>query len=186
MAKYDPDKHHRRSIRLRGYDYSQPGAYFITICTHNRELLLEQEPAKEMVRRYWEKLAAKFPHVALDQFVIMPNHVHGILIIVGADPRVCPDQGRTFNTRGEHAGSPLRERPTLGRIIQWFKTMTTNAYIRGVENEGWQPFPGRLWQRNYYEHIIRDEDELNRLRQYIIDNPANWETDEENPNKTAS
>ena len=80
-------------------------------------------------------------------------------------------------------GSPLRERPTLGRIIQWFKTMTTNAYIRGVENEGWQPFPGRLWQRNYYEQIIRDEDELNRPRQYILDNPANWPTDEENPNR---
>ncbi|NIR16370.1 MAG: hypothetical protein GWN86_21580 [Desulfobacterales bacterium] len=164
MAKYDPDKHHRRSIRLQGYDYKQPGAYFVTICTHNRELLLEPGPLKQMVRQCWERLPRKFPQVALDEFVVMPNHVHGIISIVGvehgksvgADPCVCPDQGRTSNTKGEHMGSPLRERPTLGLIVQWFKTMTTNAYIRGVENKGWPPFPGRLWQRNYYEHIIRD------------------------------
>ena len=79
------------------------------------------------------------------------------------------------NTMGEHTGSPLRA------VVQWFKTMTTNEYIRGVKQNGWLRFDGKLWQRNYYDHIIRNENELNRIRRYIVDNPAKWQYDRENP-----
>ena len=88
---------------------------------------------------------------------------------------VCPDSGRSDLGQGAHTGAPL---PT---IIQWFKTMTTNEYVRGVKMFGWSPFHGRIWQRNYYEQIIRNEEDLHHIRQYIHDNPANWETDEDNP-----
>ena len=99
----------------------------------------------------------------------MPNHFHGIILIVGADLRVCAD------TTGAHIGAPLPE------IVQWFKTMTTNEYICGIKSLGWIPFNTRLWQRNYYERIIRNEWELHRIRQYIADNPAQWMHDRENP-----
>ena len=95
-------------------------------------------------------------------------------VFVGADPRVCPQKEK----EGEHMDSPL---PMIGHIVQWFKTMTTNEYINGVKKKGWKSFGKRFWQRNYYEHIIRNENELNQIHQYIIDNPLNWETDEENP-----
>ena len=111
----------------------------------------------------------------------MPNHCHGIVVIpVGADLRVGPgSKGARTTHQGTHAGAPL---PT---VIQWFKTMTTNDYIRGVKAVSWPSFNGRLWQRNYYEHIIRDEDSLNRIRQYIVDNSARWAFDRENPAATA-
>ena len=161
MVKFDPEIHHRRSIRLKGYNYSQQGAYFITICTHNRKPLFEFEYVQNMLKAFWEKLPTKFSIVQLDEFVVMPNHVHGIIMItVGATPCGCPN---------------------LGDIIEWYKTMTANAYINGVKNNQWGPFNERFWQRNYYEHVIRDEDDLNRIRQYIIDNPVKWDEDEENP-----
>jgi REP element-mobilizing transposase RayT len=161
MDRFNPEIHHRRSIRLKGYDYSQQGSYFITVCTHHRELLLESSPVQDMLRSFWGKLSNKFPMVQSDEFVIMPNHIHGIIMItVGATPRGCPN---------------------LGGIVDWYKTMTTNAYIKGVKKNQWAGFNGRLWQRNYYEHVIRDEEDLNRIRQYIIDNPIKWDEDEENP-----
>ena len=94
---------------------------------------------------------------------------------VGADLCVCPDDCRHGRTAGEHTGSPLH------RVIQWFKTMTTNEYICGVKQHGWTPFPGKLWQRNYYEHIVRNENEMARIREYIMNNPAQWAADKENP-----
>ena len=157
------------------------GAYFITVCTQNRAALFGEvvgskeilNPAGEMVERWWAEFGHKFPQIVPDAFVVMPNHVHGIIILsalpVGADLRVCP--GMT----GVHKGASLPE------IMQWFKTMTTNEYIRNVKQCGWPPFPGKLWQRNYYEHIIRDEDNLNRIRDYIANNPARWDLDRENP-----
>ena len=179
--KFDPDKHRRRSIRLRGYDYAQAGAYFVTIVTEHRvglfgeivdgEMLLND--AGRIIEQWWFELNRKFSTVETDEFVVMPNHFHGIVVIagvaVGADLRVGP------NSEGAHAGAPL---PT---IIQWFKTMTTNEYMRGVKTQGWPPFAGRLWQRNYYEHIVRDENELTRVREYIANNPMQWEMDRENP-----
>jgi len=189
---YDPNKHHRRSIRLKGYDYSQAGAYFVTMCAQHRELLFITDDVIDMIQRWWDKLPEKFPGVETDAFVIMPNHVHGI-IVVGVNPRVDPnprDDPDSGQTRGS---APTIDRvgvnprvdpsPTLGEMIQWFKTMTTNEYIRGVKTLNWTPFPGKLWQRNYYEHIIRSEIELNAIRQYIINNPLKWEQDRDNPIK---
>ncbi|HEX37312.1 MAG TPA: hypothetical protein ENG70_00375 [Candidatus Cloacimonetes bacterium] len=177
--KYNPDIHHRRSIRLQGYDYSSSGAYFVTMCTNNRECLFGEivagktalNDAGNMVVQWYHELENKFPDIQHDAFICMPNHVHFIVanmppVTVGADRCVCP------NKTGEHADSHLH------RVVQWFKTMTTNEYIRGVKQNGWPPFPGKLWQRNYYEHIIRNENELNNIRQYIINNPINWQSDE--------
>jgi REP element-mobilizing transposase RayT len=131
--------------------------------------------AGETVTRWWLELARKFTTVETDEFVVMPNQCHGIIVItdppVGADLRVGPATART----GAHTGAPLP------MIVQWFKTMSTNEYMRGVKNLGWTPLRGRLWQRNYYEHIIRGKESLKRIRQYILDNPARWEFDRENP-----
>lgn len=217
--KYNPDIHHRRSIRLKEYDYSGNGAYFVTICTQNRDCLfgeisgedMEMNAAGRLVAEWWAKLPDKFNGVSLDEFRIMPNHFHGIVVLVGAPPCGCPDdvdlvgadpcvcppltagEGESMegahiegahiegahiegaHIKGAHMGAPLH------RMVQWFKTMTTNAYIRGVKDHNWPPFPGRLWQRNYYERIIRDEDELTAIREYIINNPARWAEDKENP-----
>ena len=200
----------RRSIRLRGYDYSQPGAYFVTICVQDRQCLfgeiVESEmrlnDAGRMVQTAWEELPRQYQGVATDEFVVMPNHVHGIIVLVGADPRVCPSPGLT----GAHRGAPLQVRSTWGAplqvgprqgvtptnieqpqqlslptVVQRFKTLTTKRYMDSVNHYAWLPFPGRLWQRNYYEHIIRDEESLQQIRQYVFDNPARWAFDRENP-----
>ena len=187
---------------MQEYNYSQAGAYFVTICTHNHEIFLVREDVKDIIFTFWQKLPEKFDNISIDAFIIMPNHVHGIIFLnepdpddssvgidaktqnnknpVGADPCVCPDTPKTVNAQkmGENAGSPLR---TIGHIVQWFKTMITNNYIRGVKNNRWEPFEKRFWQRNYYEHIIRNEKELNKIREYIINNPLEWESDTENP-----
>ena len=173
-------------MRLRGYDYAQAGAYFVTIVTRDRVCLFGEMVNGEMrlndggrmIEQWWFELNRKFSTVETDEFVVMPNHFHGIVVIagvtVGADLRVGP------NSEGAHAGAPL---PT---IIQWFKTMTTNEYMRGVKTRSWMPFAGRLWQRNYYEHIVRCENELTRIREYIANNPLQWEMDRENPSRTAN
>jgi REP element-mobilizing transposase RayT len=194
------EKHRRRSIRLQDYDYTGPGAYFVTICTQERACLfgevvdakMQSNDGGRMIEQWWFELNRKFPTVETDEFVVMPNHLHGIVIAVGADLRVGPVSKQTRTARpGAHAGAPLQRpdsAPTdvrtsvpLPRIIQWFKTMTTNQYMRGVKTASWPRFNGRLWQRNYYEHVIRNEDSLNRIRQYIVDNPAQWICDRENP-----
>jgi len=176
----------RKSIRLKGYDYSQPGLYFITIVTQNRNHLfgkIENEKmilnhAGEMVEKWYYELQNKYPDIICDQMIVMPNHTHFIIKnvgrnIVGADLCVCPNSN-PHDQSGEHAGSPLR------CVVQWFKTMTTNEYIRGVKNKNWKPFDKKLWQRNYWEHIIRNANEYNRISQYIIDNPTKWGNDKLN------
>ena len=143
--------------------------------------------AGSMVKIWWQKVINKFPPAQTDEYVVMPNHFHGIINIVGAAPCGRPDLGGhhdTDNTNNK-LGQPYKVAPTLGNIVNWFKTMTTNQYIRGVKQNAWPPFHGKLWQRNYYEHIIRNEDELNHFRQYIADNPANWQIDNENPDATS-
>jgi len=206
LERYNPHIHHRRSIRIPGYDYSQDGWYFLTICTQNRNCIFGQilkgrmhlNNGGLMVKTWWQKVTDKFPSVQTDEYVIMPNHFHGIINIVDrATPRgrpiLCekpalhghPIAVNTNNKSGQphnELGQPHRVAPTLGDIVNWFKTMTTNQYIHGVKQNGWPPFPGRLWQRNYYDHIIRNENELNHFRRYIADNPANWQIDKENPN----
>ena len=158
---FDPKIQHRHSIRLKDYDYSQSGAYFITLCSHNKELLFEPAPVQEMLKFFWEKLPTKCQVVQLDEFVIMPNHIHGIIVMVGRPGGVAYT--------------------ALGNVVDWYKTMATNAYIHGVKDNQWSPFNQRFWQRNYYDHIIRNEDDLNHIRQYIIDNPDKWAGDENNP-----
>ncbi len=192
-SKFDPQKHHRRSIRLKGFDYSSEGAYYVTIVAQGRECLfgeivdgkMKLNEAGEMVVKWWNELTNKFPNIELGEFIVMPNHFHGIIFImanVGADLRVCPDgEENTSIQKGEHTGSPLRI--PLSQMIQWFKTMTTNEYIRGVKQSNWKPFIGKVWQRNYYEHIIRNEKELQQKTDYILDNPSRWDEDDENTAK---
>jgi REP element-mobilizing transposase RayT len=219
---YDPARHHRRSIRLAGYDYSQAGAYFVTIVTQNRLSLFGQivdgemhlSAAGQMVQRTWDEIPDHYPGVDIDAFVVMPNHVHGIIVLdpgqprgvaptdhdVGAGPRACPDIAPTDDVRAGPRACPdiaptddVRAGPracpddaattaqSLSDVVHRFKTLTTRRYTDGVKQCGWPAYPGRVWQRNYYEHIIRDEDNLNRIRRYIIDNPARWTADGENP-----
>lgn len=184
--KYNREKHHRRSIRLKGYDYSDPGAYFVTMCTKDRECLFGSikdhnvllNDAGLMVKKWWAELEIKFKNIETGEYVIMPNHFHGIIHIVGADLCVCPCRARGCNThaiKGVHTGAPLH------RVVQWFKTMTTNEYLKNIYENKWQRINGKLWQRNYFEHVIRNEKELFRTREYIRFNPVQWDTDEENP-----
>lgn len=201
------DTHHRRSIRLQGYDYAQAGAYFVTICIQNRECLFGKvvnremmfNDAGQMVKAVWDGLPNRFPFIELDQFCVMPNHAHGIVVLAGHrsaqshhPPHAPGDQQdrpyTTVRTTGDYKDRPYKARGTLegtvGRVIQAFKSITIYEYIMGVRRHEWRPFEGRLWQRNYYEHIIRNEDSLNRIREYIATNPLRWELDRENPQRT--
>jgi REP element-mobilizing transposase RayT len=182
---YDPEKHRRSSIRLKDYDYSQAGAYFVTICTHNRECLFGEIGDGEMglnepgimVISGWEQLNERFTAVRIDAYVVMPNHIHGVIWLVGAPLVGALDDGIRATTRR----ATTRVAPTLGDVVGAFKSITTDEYIRGVKMLGWAPFPGRLWQRNYYEHIIRSDKALNAIRAYIQANPCQWQDDPENP-----
>ncbi len=195
--KYDPEKHHRRSIRLKGYDYSQAGAYFITIVTQDRACLfgevvdgeIQLNDVGHMVHKEWTHLPNRFPNIDLDAFIVMPNHIHGIIVITDVDPvgaglvgaGLVPAQPAQNGNAATTSGATTRVAPTVGGIVGAFKSITTVRYTHGVKHYGWLPFPGRLWQRNYYEHIIRNEESLNRIRDYIANNPLQWEWDRENP-----
>jgi putative transposase len=176
MMQYDPDKHHRRSIRLKNYDYARPGMYFVTICTQNRELLfgnivddmMRLNAAGEMVRTTWEALPERFPTIGIDEFVVMPNHFHAILVIEERRP-----------ASGD--GIAIRDAPTLGGMIGAFKSITTHEYVQGVKCKGWTSFDRRVWQRNYWEHVIRNEAVLDEIRQYVRTNPASWTDDQLHP-----
>ncbi len=195
----------RRSIRLQGYDYSQAGAYYVTVCTLGRECLFGQvtqgemllNDAGRMVEQWYFDLPNKYPDIDCGPFIVMPNHAHCIIVNTGGHDVLNDTGGHDGrhdaggHKTGGHIGPPLRAHAranadvcrgvTVGAVIQWFKTMTTNAYIRGVKHSGWPPFAGKLWQRNYYEHIIRNEGESNRIQEYIANNPQQWHTDHENP-----
>lgn len=154
---YDPDKHHRRSIRLKGYDYSRAGAYDVTICTHQRLALLgkvinaeaQLNEIGELVRDHWLKAESHSDGVELDMYIIMPNHLHGIIVLT--------DDGGV----------------SLADIVADFKKFPARTINRIREQKN-SPF----WQRNYYEHIIRDEDDLHRIQTYISNNPAQWTDDQ--------
>lgn len=176
---YDPNRHHRRSIRLQGYDYSRQGAYFVTLCTTNRECLFgEIVDGKLMLNEYgqivheeWLNTALVRPSVVLDEYVVMPNHLHGIIVLtdtdhVGATRRVAPP---VYPPKGPTPGS-------IGAIIAQFKATSTKSVNRLRSTKG-----VRVWQRNYFEHIIRDERSLNLIREYIRRNPNLWADDLENP-----
>jgi REP element-mobilizing transposase RayT len=180
---YDPDKHARRSIRLRDYDYAQPGAYFVTLCIQNRECLLGEvvegimrvNEVGQIIQSVWDELPRHYPGVDIDAFVVMPNHVHGIIVLSAV--------GAALRNRPDEPGQPQGVAPTMSLmdVVHRFKSLTTAQYRHGIIRKGCRPFLGRLWQRNYYEHIIRNEEELHCIRQYIADNPMRWETDRENP-----
>jgi len=185
VVQFNREKHHRRSIRLPGYNYAQAGAYFVTVCAQNRECLFGEivdgkmrlKDAGRMVGSVWEELPRHYAGIDIDAFVVMPNHVHGIIIlrdhhVVGATPRGCPTSGQA------QGPAPTMSLPD---VVHRFKSLTTARYRQGVAEKGWPPFCRRLWQRNYYEHVIRGEDELNRIRRYIEDNPTMWQMDRENP-----
>jgi putative transposase len=193
---YDPDRHHRQSIRLRGYDYTQAGAYFVTIVVQNREHLLGDivdgvmrlNDYGRVVLAEWNKLPARFPQVTLDTSAIMPTHQHGVIVIgdhgrgeASADKNLCLPNPvrRTLRPYDQSAdASPLQPNGTvsgsLGAIMQNFKS-TSSRRVNALRNT-----PGaKLWQRDYFERVIRNDRELNAIRQYIIDNPMNWNLDHE-------
>jgi putative transposase len=176
--KFESDKPRRRSLRLPGYDYAQAGAYFVTICTQNRECLFGQiidrgmqvNPYGMVVQSCWDDLPKHYRHVELDVFVIMPNHVHGIILLT--NPKTATDVGAGLKPAPTQVG----KHHALSEIIRAFKTFSSQRInqLRGL--------PGTpLWQRNYYEHVIRGEKELHNLRQYIANNPLQWALDRDNP-----
>jgi putative transposase len=214
--KFNPDIHKRRSIRLRRHDYSLPGLYFVTVCVNNRLCLFGDiidhvmmiNAAGTMIGYWWNELSNKFPNIKLDEYVVMPNHFHGIMEIqdeqeteagrtrrcaptvespnVGvnrkfrANPQVRPYVGVDLRVYPLTLGSCLPDPPgaSLHKILQWFKTMTTNEYIRNERQNVWPAFDKKLWQRNYYEHVIRNQQALSEMRHYIIENPHNWKDDD--------
>lgn len=192
---YDPARHHRRSIRLKGYDYTQPGAYFITLCTQNREHLFGAVVEGEMRLNAWGKIAREEwfttarlrPYVRLDEreFVVMPNHVHGIIWIVDDDDdgdnvggnTIVGAQRRCAPTVATTTIQSINVAPgSLGAIVRAFKSAVTQR-INAARGTPGAP----VWQRNYYERIVRDETALANIRAYILANPLRWTGDRENP-----
>jgi putative transposase len=186
--KYIPDKHHRQSIRLKGYDYRNAGAYFVTICTKNRECVLDDPIINAIIHDVWMALPMWFPTVELDEFIIMPNHVHFVIWLNVGTPLAGvqiteQDGGIADGGKPRPYIVPKPEKinllPALGDVVGAFKSLTFKVYLNWVKTND----PSRhakFWQGNYYEHIIRNERELNAIRQYIIDNPKNWEMDKDN------
>lgn len=248
--KYNPKIHNRRSIRLKGYDYSQAGLYYITICVQNRECLfgkivgahpcgrpdygcpgkgqpqgiaptMQLNDAGKMVKKEWINIPNRFPQIQLHEFIVMPNHFHAIMEIVGASPvgaslvgaqnragaqntahtqmgkNISDGENQNNQSKIEYGRSSEKGRPqgcaptgsarmgfaptgdneTVGDVVGAFKSITTNEYIDGVKNHNWPRFNGKLWQRNYWEHIIRNEGSYQRISDYIINNPLNWADD---------
>jgi len=189
IMKFDPQKHHRRSIRLKGFDYTQSGAYYITIVAHQREHLFGEVVNGEMklnkfglvAKQQWEKLAKRFKRVELVVFVIMPNHMHGIIFIadehgdtaVGANPNPLLFRRNPANSNIEKFGKPVAGSiPTIVRSYKSAVALRINL-MRGTKG-----LP--VWRGNYYEHVIRDEKDLQAKYDYIMGNPLNWEEDDEN------
>ncbi|MDO8519330.1 MAG: transposase [Deltaproteobacteria bacterium] len=161
----------RKKLRLKWYDYSQAGGYFVTICARDRACLfgrviggkMEMNEAGKNIESVWKRLPERFPQIKLDEFVIMPNHIHGILIIDGVGAI-------------HELPLPRRRQMTLPMAMGFLK-MNTSKHINN-----WRKTPGLpVWQRNYYEHIIRDERDLVKIREYIANNPLKWDEDPENP-----
>ncbi len=171
---------HRKTIRLRDYDYSDPGGYFLTICTHSREELLGKIVNQEMrlsgpgevVRQWWLRLEERFPDVELDSCIIMPNHIHGIVIILEKERK---DVGALHELPLQDT-KRTRRRMVLPRVVGYFK-MNSAKQVNRLSVSSANP----LWQRNHYEHVIRNQYELSKIREYIENNPAKWDLDRENP-----
>lgn len=191
---------HRRSIRLQGFDYSQPGSYFVTLVTCQRECLFgevlngEMRPGQlgEIAAASWAALAWHFRNIELDEFVVMPNHLHGIIVIVNEPARRGEAMANVTANRGTFMvaiASPLQPTParttphgttprSLNAVMQNFKSVTSRR-IRKLAAYAERP----IWQRNYYEHVVRDAPDLERIRAYIRNNPAKWSDDDQNPER---
>ena len=159
----------RKPLRIPKFDYASPGAYFVTICTKDKEHLFGKIVKSDvgaalcgrpmpMLEKWLKELENKYPTVTVGKYVIMPNHIHVILMLA--------------ENAGGHAGPPLQT------VVGWYKTMTANAYIRGVKCGDYSPFHKHLWQRSFYDHVIRTETEYLQIWQYIDENPAHWAADE--------
>jgi len=190
MIRYDPVKHHRHSIRLKGFDYTQSGAYFITIVTKNRELLfgkiventMRLNTFGQIVNTFWQDLPDHFPQVVLDAWVVMPNHVHAILWIVRVDYTTGERQKVFANLSTQTDNRPQSEYPkgaqsgSLGAILGNFQMTTARRINRIRKSTGTS-----VWQRDFYDDIIRNQRHLEAARQYIRNNPMNWLHDTDNP-----
>ena len=187
--KYDTEKHHRRSIRLKNYDYSQAGIYYITIVTQNRECLFGDVVNGEMIintfgriiEYHWQKLPSHFKNIKLDYFQIMPNHFHGIIVIMDDAGAIHSVENKLQNENDSVGDESLphgTQPGSLAAIMQNIQSVTARKINKIKKIQG-----QKLWQRNYWEHIIRNEQDLNRIRKYIMENPLKWELDDENPNK---
>ena len=166
---FDPNVHHRRSIRMKHYDYRQAGAYFVTVCTRGRECLFGEVITEDGLNRVelneigrgfsnaWLKTPRRHCGLELDEWIIMPNHLHAIV------------------------SWPLDSDWRLGDVIGGYKSLTTTAYCKRVHIGEWPPFEKKFWQRNFWEHVIRNERELENIRAYIVNNPANWTRDIHHP-----
>jgi putative transposase len=161
--KFDPEKHHRQSTRLRNFDYSSAGAYFVTICVFQRECICGEITNGEMILssagertlEVWEELPSRFPIIELDAFVIMPNHLHGVFCLTGE----------------------ASEAVSISAVLRAFKSLSARAINQELERAE-RP----AWQKGFWDRVIRDEGELERTRMYILNNPQFWSEDEENPN----
>ena len=171
----------RDATRLPDYDYSAPGAYFVTVCCQNRKPFLDFEPAKEMVETIWRDIPNQFKNTEIDIFVVMPDHFHGIIIMksndnvtVGERPRALPMRELTTDagsTNGKAQGPSPTKFGSVIDVVQWFKSLTTAKYRHGVKSDNWPPYFKKLWQRSFYDHVIRYETDLAILRDYILNNP---------------
>ena len=170
---FDPQKHHRKSIRLNGYDYAQEGWYFITICTKDRLYLFGNVKNEQMVlNKYgkialekWDEIPHHYPNVVLDEFIVMPNHIHGILQISGVQDIVGVQNIEPLQIRKNRYQHIIPG--SIGSIVRGFKIGVTKWFRQNTDIHD-------VWQRNFWEHIIRDENDLNRIREYIQYNPAKW------------
>ncbi|MDT8442481.1 MAG: transposase [Desulfuromonadales bacterium] len=180
---FNPEIHHRRSIRLRDFDYATAGAYFITVCAHERQCtfgdivdgVVGLNEMGGMVRDCWTAVPGHFGQCALDEFVVMPNHFHGIIQIVGAR-FIAPACAGAMTDKTKGA---MNRAPTVGEIVRAFKARCTHTINHHRQTPG-----APVWQRNYYERIIRNDRELAETRQYIAANPAQWHNDENRPETT--
>lgn len=208
--KYASDAHHRPSTRLKAYDYANAGAYFVTICTQGRECVLDEPVVSGIIADVWQSLPGRFAHLALDEFVVMPNHVHMVVwlqpsgggvrrVQTGRPPFgrpqlrrdhrsgwIAPTSGQGLDRDWEiPAARIINSTAKLGHVISAFKSLVITVYLDWIHAHQ-QMRRASFWQRNYYDHIIRNDIELNAIRQYIRDNPTRWELDRDNPENARS
>ncbi|MBI5635138.1 MAG: hypothetical protein HZA15_16845 [Nitrospirae bacterium] len=189
---YYPEIHHRQSIRLKEYDYCRSGAYFVTVCAWKKESILGEIENSEMllneygriVQEQRNTLPGHFENVTIDEFVVMPNHMHGIITLNSCRGEVSspPEpNSKTITISIQGVDTPPVRKPALGQVVAYLKYQSAKK-INIIRDTPGMP----LWQRNYYEHIIRDERELHTIREYIRYNPLKWEEDDENPDSNSS